>query len=81
MVFVYKDNGEKQCGEGRPPISLDEMAKSLKGIKILSQSIKNDGMMRPSMCGASTGAINVYEINPADLKKALDLGFNQYKPE
>ena len=77
-VFVYKDTGGKQCGE-TPSIPLEVMAHELEGILIISQSVGHDGMMRPQVCGASTGAINVYEINSVDLMKALKKGFHEKK--
>lgn len=78
-VHVYKYDNSRQCGQGSKAISLEEMAKQLKNIKIISQSKKNDGMMRIQMCGAPTGEANVYEIDQKDLKKAVKLGFREWK--
>ena len=77
---IYKYDGSRQCGQGKP-LNLDEMAKELKGITILSQENKNDGMMRIQMCGAPTGNANIYVIYQKDLKKAFRKGFREWKPE
>lgn len=79
-VKIFKYDGSRQCGQGTPQ-KIDEMAKSLKGIQILSQENKNDGMMRIQMCGAPTGNANIYEIYQKDMKKAFKKGFREWKPE
>lgn len=76
-VKVYKADGTLQCGMGKK-ISLETMEKELKGIKVLSRSNMNDGLMRIQVCGAPTGQSNVYEIGQNDLEKALKLGFKQW---
>ena len=35
----------------------------------------SDGRMRPAMCGATTGEINLFDIAAADLTAARALGF------
>jgi hypothetical protein len=55
------------------------MAKQLKNIKILTQEKKNDGMMRIQMCGAPSGVANVFEIEQKNLKKAIKMGFREWK--
>lgn len=77
-VFVHKPDGSLQC-QNKSGKSLDEMAKDLDGIIILSKQKKSDGMMRIQVCGAPTGNNNVYEINAADLQRALDVGFKVWK--
>ncbi|WGD51448.1 hypothetical protein QA641_39385 [Bradyrhizobium sp. CB1650] len=76
-VYVYRYDGSVQCGGGEP-ISLEVMGKELTdaGVKIISQRKGNDGLMHPFVCGAVTGAINVYEIDSADLQKARDRNFS-----
>lgn len=76
-VFVYKVDGSKQCGQGKK-IDLNTMKKELAKIEIFSAENKHDGMMRIQVCGAPTGFNNVYEINEADLGKALKLGFKKW---
>lgn len=75
-AYVYKYDGSVQCG-GIEPVPLEIMAKTLTdaGVKILSQHKGNDGLMHQFVCGAVTGAINIYEIDSADLQKARDLKF------
>lgn len=77
-IRVYKYDNSRQCGQGKT-IALEEMAKQLKNIKVLSQEKKNDGMMRIQMCGAPSGVANVYEIDQKDMKKAIKLGFREWK--
>lgn len=76
-VYVYKYDGSVQCG-GTEPISLDVMGKELTdaGVKVISQRKGTDGLMHSFVCGATTGAINVYEIDSADLQKARDRNFS-----
>jgi hypothetical protein len=77
-IRVYKYDNSRQCGQGKP-LDLEEMSKQLKGIKIVSQEKKNDGMMRIQMCGAPTGIANVYEIEQKNMKKAVKAGFREWK--
>ena len=74
-VLVYKYDGTKQCNQGLE-ISLDAMSRELRDIKIISMSKKNDGQLRMQVCGAQTGAANVYEISEKDFKKAKSYGFS-----
>lgn len=77
-VFVYKPDGSLQCGQGRA-ISPDEMGKELEAVKVVSVRKDNDGMLRPTVCGAATGQINVYELPYNQMGKALKLGFKELK--
>ncbi len=77
-VFVYKNDGSLQCGQG-VKIILDAMKKDLTGIEVFSAENKSDGMMRIQVCGAPTGMCNVFEIDQKDLDKAVKLGFKQWK--
>ncbi|MGE3973805.1 MAG: hypothetical protein AB7F59_04685 [Bdellovibrionales bacterium] len=79
-VRIFKYDGSRQCGQGKPQ-TLEIMARDLKGITILSQENKNDGMMRIQMCGAPTGNANIYEIYQKDMKKAFKKGFREWKAE
>lgn len=76
-VKVYKADGSLQCGQGKA-LSIQEMQKELKNIKVYSSANKNDGLMRIQVCGAPTGNSNVYEIDGKDLEAALKLGFKQW---
>lgn len=75
-VFVYKDDGSRQCAMGKP-IAVEVMEQQLKGIQVFSRRADHDHLMHMQMCGATTGKINVYEISAADLAKAKKLGFKQ----
>src|SRR5690606_22862206 len=77
-ILVAKSDGSRQCEE-KSGISLVEMEKQLKGIKVYSRSTQSDGLMRIQVCGASTGRLNVYEIDAANLAKAKSLGFKEWK--
>lgn len=76
-IKVAKANGSVQCEGGAIP--LDRMQKELGSITVYSKSVQNDGLMRPQVCGAGTGAHNVYEIDAKDLPLAQSLGFRVWK--
>lgn len=73
-VEVFKYDGSLQCGMGKP-VSLEQMQKDLKEIKVFSSKKKADGMMYTSNCGGGTGQANVFEIDKKDLEAAKKLGF------
>lgn len=74
-VFMY--DGTLQCGQGEE-IPLERQAEILtaKDIKILNSRKGMDGFMHIAVCGASTGAINIFAIKPDDLAAARELGFS-----
>jgi hypothetical protein len=76
QVQVYKYDGTLQCGLGQE-VPLDEMAKELKGsgIEVLNTHKGTDGLTHISVCGASTGAINAFEIRRDLLPAAQKLGY------
>lgn len=76
-IKVFKPDGTKQCGQGEK-ISLLEMEKQLKGIKVYQSYNKNDGQMRVQMCGAPTGNANVYEIDFEQFEVAQKNGFKEW---
>jgi hypothetical protein len=76
-VKVYKFDGSLQCNQGRQ-IPLDEMLKSLGGIKVYSSQNLSDGKMRIQLCGSPTGKCNVYEIDRESLDTALKEGFKEW---
>lgn len=76
-IKVFKPDGTKQCGQGEK-ISILEMEKQLKGIKVYQAYNKNDGQMRVQMCGAPTGNANVYEIDFEQLEAAQKNGFKEW---
>lgn len=72
---VFKYDGSVQCQSSGIP--LKKMAQELlrKGIDVSCSHKAHDGMMRPAVCGAGTGNLNVYRINPENLADAEALGF------
>ncbi len=76
-TLVYKYDGTLQCNMGHE-IKLIDMAKELeaKEITVHNQYKATDGNIHISMCGASTGAINVFEIDSSSLEQAKNLGFS-----
>lgn len=76
-VKVFKYDGSLQCGMGKA-IALDTMKKDLKGISVYSSANLQDGLMHVSACGTPTGKANVYEIDRANLEKALKAGFREW---
>jgi hypothetical protein len=75
-VQVFKYDGTLQCGMGGE-ISLEEMSKELeaKGIEVEASRKGTDGLVHISVCGSSTGAINVYVIDRGALPAAQRLGY------
>jgi hypothetical protein len=75
-VEVYMYDGTLQCGMGEeiPP---DQMADALRaqGIEILESRKGTDGLTHIAVCGASTGAVNVFTIQREELDLARELGF------
>ncbi len=79
-VQVYQYDGSKQC-EKFNEVSLGKMSQSLRdiGVPVMCSYKASDGMMRPQMCGHSTGKINVYEIPSKHLSRAVEAGFKSVK--
>lgn len=76
-IKIYKPDGTLQCNQGQK-ISLDDMSKELKNIKIYSKENLHDGLMRIQMCGKPTGYNNVFEIDQENLAAAEKLGFKKW---
>ena len=75
-VQVYKYDGRLQCNRGKE-ISLKDMARELteNGIEVKAKRKGSDGRVHITMCGASTGRLNVYSIATESLPAARELGF------
>jgi len=75
-VQVYKYDGSLQCNRGKE-VSLKDMARELSenGIEVKARRKGSDGRVHISMCGASTGRLNVYSIATESLPAARELGF------
>ena len=76
-IKVYKSSGAVQCGTTGLPVEVMEKTLKMNGIEVLSSFCAHDGYLRPAVCGAGTGLINVYEIETRYLQKAIDLGFSE----
>ncbi len=77
MIRVGISDGSKQC-ENSQPLTQDQALEKLKGIQIFSKSLKSDTLMRAAACGISKGLYHVFEIERAQLSKALDAGFMEW---
>lgn len=75
-VEVYRYDGTLQCGLGEE-IPLETMAADLRaaGIEVLGSRKGTDGLAHIAVCGASTGAINVYTIPREALPAAQAASF------
>lgn len=75
-VQIFKYDGTLQCGMGGE-ISLEEMSKELEaeGIEVVASRKGTDGLIHISVCGSSTGAINVYVIDRGALPATQRLGY------
>lgn len=73
---VYKSDQSVQC-DADSGIPLETMANELisAGIDVLCSQKAGDGLAHPTICGESTGVINVYEIRGVTLDDAETLGF------
>jgi hypothetical protein len=76
-IWVYKNDGSKQCGMAPPQFSPDMVASDLRkaGVVVFQTRTGSDGMMRNAVCGADTGDTVDAEIAKTDLKKAQAMGF------
>jgi hypothetical protein len=75
-VEVYKYDGSLQCQMG-DEVPLDAMAAELEqaGVAVKNRRKGTDGLVHAALCGASSGVINVFEIDSAGLSTAQELGF------
>ena len=73
---VYKYDGTLQCKMGKE-VTPDQMAAELKAanIRVISKRKDTDGLMHISLCGASTGQVNVFEIPSEKFETARRLRF------
>ncbi|HEY0335725.1 MAG TPA: hypothetical protein VGC70_00180 [Burkholderiales bacterium] len=74
-VEVVRNSGLKQCGDETPSPEIYAKLLQANGVKVFSSACATDGAMRAQVCGADQGLFYVYEIDPAGLSKALELGF------
>lgn len=76
-VRVFRYDGTLQCAMGKA-IPLNDMARDLKDIPVISSTQLSDGLLRIQLCGSPTGDANVYEISESHLEKAKTLGFREW---
>jgi hypothetical protein len=73
---VYKSLGSTQCyGGGTTVIALSQQL-SNANIYVLSSTCGQDGLGHPAVCGASDGAIGIFDIPVAQQADALNLQFS-----
>lgn len=74
-VKVFKSRGSLQCTGGgtAPELMKDELIAA--GIDVGSFSCGIDGLLHPALCGATDGAINIFDIPQSMLAQAQSLGF------
>ncbi len=78
QIEVYMYDGTLQCGQGEEiPLARQEEMLTSKGIEVLKSHKGTDGFLHIAVCGASTGAINIFAIKPDDLAAARELGFSR----
>jgi len=75
-VRIYMHDGTLQCGMGRET-SLEDMAQQLAdaGIRVTERYKGADGLDHIGVCGASTGAINIFVVDRDALPTARRLGY------
>jgi len=76
LVKVFKSRGIKQCepNSGTPPQGMSGALESA-GIPVSSTACGDDGQLHGEACGATTGAINIFEIPGSQAEAADRLGF------
>jgi len=75
-IKVFKSRGSLQCeGNGTPPeIMQNELTRV--GIDVFSRSCGKDGLIHLTVCVASDGRINIFEILQSKVDQAASLGFS-----
>lgn len=74
-VLVYVTAGAIQCDyKGRTPVETAQLLVN-EGIDVLSSYCGVTDMAHITVCGASTGDINLHEINASNLADANEIGF------
>jgi hypothetical protein len=76
-VEVYRYDGTLQCGLGKEiPLEVTAAELTAAQIEVLASRKGRDGLDHIGVCGASTGAINVFTIAQKSLAAAERLGFD-----
>jgi len=75
-TMVFKSRGSVQCTGGGTPPAVMSLELTNAGIPVLSFTCGQDGLGHPAVCGASDGAINIFEIPESQASNALSLSFS-----
>ena len=75
-AYVYKTDNSRQC-DPSSGTDLDETAKELIGIQVVSQIKGIEDKTLYARCEGETGRINIYQIFRNDLPKALQKNFTE----
>lgn len=75
VMQVFKSLGGRQCESGGS--SASELARQLEqsGVRVRQIYCGQDGLMRPSVCGAGDGRIAILDIDHRDAAAAAEQGF------
>lgn len=76
-VEIYKYKGSLQC-DTTSGVNYWDMEQILlaEGIEVVQSGEQNDNLIRPQVCGAPDGVINVFSVRAGQLADAQALGFN-----
>ena len=76
-ALIYRSTGAKQC-EGEGAAVADMQAQLTEaGIQVQCSTQAHDGRMRPMVCGAPAGRINVFTVPAEHVAAAEALGYAQ----
>lgn len=77
-VEVFKPALSLQCESGSG-VGADELRAELKanGIAVIAYRSGHDGLMRPTVCGAPTGALHIFSVPAAAVATAESLGYRR----
>jgi hypothetical protein len=75
VIKVFKSDGSRQCESAGTPVEAMAQELTAAGIDVLCGQKGDDGLAHLTVCGAETGAINVYSIHAASQPDAEALGF------
>ncbi len=76
LMNVQRPDGSRQCRDGGEPAAAMGARLAEAGIPVHCSEKARDGRARVAVCGAPSGAINVYTIPAVDLNRARELGFD-----
>lgn len=74
-IKVFKSLGSVQCTGGGTTLSALQTELIGAGVSVVSSSCGNDGTPHPALCGASDGAIGIFEIPVTNQTQAASVSF------